>query len=149
MRLALLLALLFLAAGALAAPAPLPKPPKPDDAKADLKAMQGTWARTTLLIDNRDSKPAGALVTMTITDRRMVFSQSDTWTLTLDAKTNPKKIDAEAEVGGSAFFGVYKVEKDRLTICWLMSQKGKNERPGGFNPAQPKVWFQVYERVKP
>src|SRR4051812_46051101 len=114
MRIALSLVLLFRAAGALAAPVPLPKPPKPDDAKADLKAMQGTWARTTLLIDNRDSKPAGALVTMTITDRRMVFSPSDTWTLSLDAKSNPKKIDAEAAMGATAFFGVYKLEKDKL-----------------------------------
>jgi uncharacterized protein (TIGR03067 family) len=134
------------------APAPLPKPPPPDPNKADLKAMQGKWTRTLLIVDGRTTrKLRGAEVTATIKGDRMVYSARDVWELTLDAKASPKRIDSKGavpNVGNYLFLGVYRLEGDKLTICCREAQGGKGKRPADFDPAQRGVWLQVFERIK-
>src|SRR4051794_35151271 len=91
------------------APAPLPK--RPDAAsQADLQAMQGVW--TERFADS---------AAVTITGDRMDYSPNYTWKITLNAKANPRQIRAigvGSEVAGKTRFGTYRLEEDKLIICW-------------------------------
>jgi uncharacterized protein (TIGR03067 family) len=141
-----------LALAAHAAPAPLPKLPPPASNKADLKAMQGKWTRTLLILAGTTIRKArGAEVTVTITGDRMVYSPTDTWKLTLDAKAKPKRIDARGfpPHADTLFLGVYRLEKDKLTVYWRQTEARRGGRVLRFDPSQRGVWYCVYERIKP
>jgi uncharacterized protein (TIGR03067 family) len=131
------------------APAPLPKP---DSNKVDLKAMQGKWTRTLLVMGGSTTRQArGAEVTVTLKGDRMEFSASDVWKLTLDAKARPRRIGlrgAVPRVAKHLFLGVYRLEGDKLTICCRPVPDAKGKRPASFDPAQPGVWLEVFERIK-
>ena len=123
------------------APIPKPKSRKTDSTKEDLKAMQGEWAE-----QFADS------TLITIVGDRMVYTSDYGWKFTLNAKTTPKRIESFGvgpRLGGKTRLGIYRLEKDKLTICWRLDSVGKPDWPVSFDPAQKDVWLQVFERVKP
>jgi uncharacterized protein (TIGR03067 family) len=99
--------------------------------------MQGKWD--------------GQGATVTITGDRMVFSSDFAFKFTLEAKVNPNRIEGVGVVprlDGKAFWGIYHLEKDKLTICWRRGLVGKSDWPVSFDPTQRDVWLMVFTRKK-
>lgn len=132
------------------APAPVYRA-RPDK-RTDLEKMQGAWVRVSLTIDGKRHEEAVGSVVPTINGDTLSFAApSDKWRLTLDATKNPKRLESLQIVPANAlgFMGIYKLEGDRLVVCWR-SGKTEADRPTDFDPAaQPGVWLCVYERNKP
>jgi uncharacterized protein (TIGR03067 family) len=123
------------------APAPFPKQRCADDSQRDLQAMQGEW--TERFADS---------ATVTIIGDRMVYSSDSAWKLTLHTKANPRRVAATgvgSKLAGKARWGVYCLEKDKLTICWRQGSVSKPDWPISLDPAQKGVWIEVFTPVKP
>ena len=134
---------LLLLAGLLMAfaPAPLPKQRRPDAAsQGDLQAMQGVW--TERFADS---------AAVTIIGDRMEYSPAYTWELTLYAKANPRRVVATgvgSEVAGKTRVGIYRLEGDKLIICWRREPTSKLEWPARLDPIHKDVWIEVFTPVK-
>jgi uncharacterized protein (TIGR03067 family) len=125
-------------------------PPTGDEAR-----LQGTWKVVSL---ESDGQPAPAEATK---GAELIFegnhyalkggTEQFRGTFRLDATRTPRAIDAtftepDGKEKGKAV-GIYKLEGDRLTICW--HQDGK-ERPATFRTARDSnLRLIVAERVKP
>ena len=136
-RVLLLLVVLSLAF----APAPFPKQRGQDDSQGDVQAMQGKWAE-----QSADS------AFIRIIGDRMVHTSDYGWKFTLNAKATPRRIEAIGAgpgLAGKARRGIYRLEKDKLTICWRRGSVAKPDWPVTFDPAQKDVWLQVFQRLKP
>jgi uncharacterized protein (TIGR03067 family) len=123
------------------APAPLPKQRGADEARRDLLAMQGEW--TERFADS---------ACVTISGDRMVWTSDHGWKFTLNAKATPKRIEAVGigpRLAGKSRWGVYHLEKDKLTICWYRGSPGKMDWPADLDPIQKDVWVEVFTRVEP
>jgi uncharacterized protein (TIGR03067 family) len=117
--------------------------PDPEPTPPDAKKLQGTWELVSLNRGGRLLKlPAGW--TMTIEKAKMSMSRggvnkAGTWKI--DARKKPRQIDLTAGLLG-ATFGIYKLDKDELTIA---SNTGQNDRPKDFTSAQVTL---VLKRTK-
>jgi uncharacterized protein (TIGR03067 family) len=123
------------------APAPVPNPQRPDASQRELQAIQGGW--TERFADS---------TVVTIVADRMEYSSDSTWKLTLYPKLNPRQIKAVGvgyEVAGQTRFGIYRLEGDKLIICWRRELAGKLDWPTSLDPIQKDVWIEVFTRVKP
>jgi uncharacterized protein (TIGR03067 family) len=123
------------------APAPFPKQRRPDDSQGDVQALQGKWA---------DQLADSAFIT--ISGGRMVYTSDYSWKFTLNANATPRRIEAIGlgpRLAGKARRGIYRLEKDKLTICWRRGSVAKPDWPVSFDPAQKDVWVQVFQRLKP
>jgi uncharacterized protein (TIGR03067 family) len=130
-----LLALLALAF----APAPLPRRAGPDDGRRDLQAMQGTWAR---MIGS---------AAVTIAGDRMEYHPDHAWKLRLNARANPRRIEAVgigSEVAGQTRSGIYRLEEGKLIICWGQGSVGNLDWPASLDPFQKDLWIEVFTLVK-
>jgi uncharacterized protein (TIGR03067 family) len=121
------------------APAPLPKQCHADSQR-ELQAMQGVWAE-------RFADSAAA----TIIGDRMEYSPNYTWKLMLYTKANPKRVTATgvgSEVAGETRQGIYRLEGEKLTICWRRNSVSKLEWPVSDAPIHKDFWIEVFTRVK-
>jgi uncharacterized protein (TIGR03067 family) len=145
-------AILLAAAVSLAfAPAPFPKPPKPDPTKEDTKKLQGTWLKVRAFPPN-NGEGEGILV---ITGQNMRYSLQGNpvgkYTLTIDAQKKPKVFDFKGTasgIEGLSYRGIYQLEKDTLTICYVMDGN-ERARPTDFDTSKGGVIVSVYKRQKP
>jgi uncharacterized protein (TIGR03067 family) len=64
----------------------------------------------------------------------------------VDPKASPAHFDYVHD-DGSRFKGIYKVDGDKLTICY--AQGVKKDRPTEFKAMENEVALMVYQRVKP
>jgi uncharacterized protein (TIGR03067 family) len=125
-----------------------PKPDRP----SDLEKMQGTWYRTDLTIagEVQDEKPGE--VKIEIKGTRLQFpTPEDSWTITLDAKRDPKWFDYRGNKPPNTdtiHRGIYRLEGDTLTICTVRNGDEK-DRPTKFESTGGAVWLQVYKRQRP
>jgi uncharacterized protein (TIGR03067 family) len=123
------------------APAPFPRQQRPDAAsQRDLQAMQGEW--TERFADS---------AAVTIIGDRMVHTSDYEWKLTLNGKTTPKRIKAVGvgpRLAGKTRLGIYRLEKDRIIICWRRGSAGKLDWPANLDLIQKDVWVEVFTRVK-
>lgn len=123
------------------APAPLPKHQPPDAAgQADLRAVQGQW--TERFADS---------AAVTITGDRMEYSPEYVWKLTLNATADPRRIKATgvgSKVAGRTRVGIYRLEGDKLIICWRQGSAGKLVWPSSLDPIHKDVWIEVFTPVK-
>ena len=133
------------------APAPVYRP-KRDTTQADLKAIQGTWCRTSLYIGGKRDTEIPGQIRIAITGTHLQFpTPDDAWTIALDAKKSPKLFDyrgATPHTKDIIFRGIYRLEGDTLTICCNKGAQEK-DRPTKFESSGETVWLQVFERVKP
>jgi uncharacterized protein (TIGR03067 family) len=123
------------------APAPFPKQRRADDSQRDLQAMQGEW--TEQFADSASIRIIGD---------RMVSSSDYAWKFTLNAKTTPRRIEAIGigrKLVGKVRWGIYRLEKDKITICWRQGSASKPDWPISLDPAQKDVWLEVFTPVKP
>lgn len=127
------------------APAPFLAPSKPGG--DDLKRMQGIWACVSLITDGGTHDLTKSRITATVKGDRMCFgSPSDTWQMKFDWTSSPRRVDFHRvkKTGTNLLTGVYKLEGDKLTICWRLSK----DRPVNFSPTQPGVWVYVFQRKR-
>ena len=123
------------------APAPFPKQRHADDSQRDLQAMQGEW--TERFADS---------AVVTIIGDRMVHTSDYAWKFTLNGKTIPKRIEAIGigpRLIGKVRWGIYRLEKDKITICWRRESVGKPDWPVSFDYGKKGGWLEVFSSVKP
>ncbi len=111
--------------------------------REDRESLRGTWKMTSVEWQGKEA-PAAAAFTRgewEVTADRLIFrlgKNSVAWTYTRDGAKTPGEIDLTATSGpekGQTLRGIYKLEGDRLRICY-----GK-ERPTTFatGPGQDQV----------
>jgi uncharacterized protein (TIGR03067 family) len=123
------------------APAPFPRRPRADDGPRDLQAMQGVWAE-------RFADSAA----VTIAGDRMEYHPDHAWKLTLNARANPRRIEAAGVgpgVAGQVRRGIYRLEKGKLIICWGRGSDGDLVWPASLDPFHKDLWIEVFTLVKP
>jgi uncharacterized protein (TIGR03067 family) len=126
--------------------------PEPADAtKTDHKKLQGTWTVQKL---ERGGKPdpnsADKMgIKMVIKDDKLTIKEKDrdeVATFKLDGKKNPKEITIIPK-GDKEVPGIYKVDKDTLTICF--AKAGDGPRPKSFDTKGTKHSLIILKRDKP
>lgn len=118
----------------------------------DLAKLDGSWKAESA---SRGGKPVSEYkaATWTVNGGKVTYSDgkvSRTHRISVDASKTPKAIDftyGEGPNKGKTSLGIYKLEGDRITLCW--SEPGK-DRPGKFEskPASG-ILMQVLVRRKP
>jgi uncharacterized protein (TIGR03067 family) len=127
--------------------------PKGAGTNPDKEAIQGEWKIVTDVRDGKDRTREFAGVPVTIKDNTISFKigkRDETQPFAIDPKADPKTIDLLPEVNdGKAptFPGIYKLEKDKLTICF--STRLRFDRPKEFKSEKgSSVSLLVLERMK-
>jgi uncharacterized protein (TIGR03067 family) len=124
-------------------------PPKADPTKEALAALQGEWKQLEYTKNGMKDECNNCFVI--IKDNFFTVregNRNDTATFTIDPKTDPKTIDLKAQEKDQVIFlkGIYKLEKDKLTICIGLAEA---ERPKEFKSVKGgKRGLFVLERVK-
>jgi uncharacterized protein (TIGR03067 family) len=120
--------MLVLAAALLAA-----APPTKDENKKDLDRMQGDWAADRFTRDGTalEDDDAQSFFRTVKGDRYTTFRfnrRAGSGKFTLDATRSPRQIDLlpDPPFKGKPIPGIYKIEGDKLTICYAA--------PGGKRP---------------
>jgi hypothetical protein len=124
-----------------------------DDADAR-KQLAGSWTCASATIDGTPlAAETAKVLTLTLTADRFKTQRGEQVlfdsTYTVDAAKEPKQIDmigTEGELKGKPALGIYKLDGDRLTLCYTMPG---SERPAKFESA-PKsgVYLIEWQRAK-
>jgi uncharacterized protein (TIGR03067 family) len=140
------LALCSVAALSLAfAPAPLPRPQRGREGD-DLARLQGVWENVN---HNGRPYPQGRDLPEVKGDVWRHNTPLDSWTITLDPHSRPKRIDLHGRNDKGVFFrGIYKIEGDTFTYS-LRRMAQEHERPESFEPhPEHAPWVSVFKRRK-
>ena len=135
---------LLLLATTLAAPQPKDPPNKVD------RSLVGTWAVERVIDQGKDG-PAPPGLTWTFTaDGKYVINAWDVVvtgsTYVADSKSPAPSLDMAAGAVGKPFRGIWYVEGDYLTFCFV---EGDQDRPTAFeSQARSKVVLVTLKRVK-
>jgi uncharacterized protein (TIGR03067 family) len=131
---------------AIAVGAPAAKdPPKKDDV-----TLVGEWSvENAIESGKQDNPPPGTTWTFTADGKSILkvggMALGDS-TYTADSKKTPSTVDVEAGPLGKKLVGIYKAEKDTLTLCIA---EGDKERPKEFeSPAGSKIVLITLKRIK-
>ena len=125
-----------------------------DQAKKDLKALEGTWQYTSQVEDGKETeeeKLKAVTVTITADGKWEVKHEGKTFlegTVKLDPSKKPKAADwtitTEGELKGKAALGIYDVDKDTWKHCFAF-----DKRPEAFeSKAGTKITYAVLKRTK-
>lgn len=120
----------------------------------DRSKLEGTWSCTSAVIDGKPlAEEAAKVLRLTLTadhyrterGEQVLFDS----TYTVDATKNPKTIEmvgTEGELKGKPALGIYKLEGDLLTMCYVMPGR---ERPTTFE-SQPEtgIFLVIWKRMK-
>lgn len=118
-----------------------------DDTKKAVEALQGEWKVVTFTKLNRDNPELAKKGTVVIADDKLTIhldGKGDPLTFTLDPKADPPAIDFKAPQSKKTIRGIYKVDKDKLTICFGIEG---SPRPTEFKSGRDDS-IMVIERVK-
>lgn len=106
-----------------------------DDAqKKEKAALQGTWK--ILSFENNQGKDTnfeGATIEFDKDGKNLTFSkdgQAKKGTFTLNPTGKPKEIDIKPGDENKTFEGIYRIEKDKLTLC--LAPESGDGRPSEF-----------------
>lgn len=115
--------------------APVPKDDPVKDAQA---ALQGEWkflSWTKLNRDNPELVKKGKVVVAGDTLTIKIDDEDNAMTFALDPTTDPPTFDFKGKNGGKDIRGIYKLDKDKLTICFGIegSLRPTDYKPGRDN----------------
>jgi uncharacterized protein (TIGR03067 family) len=124
-----------------------------DDAKDDLKALEGTWELVSFERDGKDVKVQGD-TKATYTGDKFVVKRGDqvisAGTMKLDPSKKPKASDATYTEGpdkGKTFKGIYQIDGETVKFCRAGSPD--DDRPTEFKTKPGSGQFAaVYKRAK-
>ncbi len=118
------------------------------ETKNALKKLQGNWKAVKAI-------QRGKTLPKVDSDVKLIISE-DTFTLVLDGRempvnvriqprNNPKQIDFLRLRGGTYARGIYKMEGNRITLCW----NNEGGRPNRFqSPKNSRTFLAIFEREK-
>jgi uncharacterized protein (TIGR03067 family) len=136
--------LLVLAAPALAVFA------QDDDAKADMKKLQGTWNVVSMSIDGNKIPIEMAKIVMVFKDNNVTFTVNDKTeaegTFTLKAGVDPKQFDlvhGSGKYKGKLDMSLYILDGDTLKIAGYTGETSFTKRPAAF-PKEGDKEYDVY-----
>ena len=135
-----------------------------DDKKPAESPLKGKWEVTAAKFNGSEMA--------TLKGRTLVFDETEfstydgetrgsTLAYTLNPKADPKKIDVEQGAGGKKALGIYKVDKDELTICYAepdadrpraVAELAADLERAGADPAQARAtvaWLLKYGLLRP
>lgn len=122
--------------------------PKAEDPKMAQVAFQGEWKLTTWAKLGRDyPKEKLEKSKVVVKDDAMSMTldgKTTDMTFTLDPKADPPALDYRSDRSNKVIRGIYKLEKDKITICFGIenSPRPTEFKAGGDNS------IMVMERVK-
>jgi len=127
-------------------------PVSPDPIKQAQESFQGEWKMVDFISGGEaEGKDLKADSKITVKDDTMLirFRGNDTKAnFTLNPKTDPPTIDFKYQTrnGESLHKGIYKLEEDKLTICFGLNGA---DRPTEFkSPEKTRIAMFILERVK-
>src|SRR5262245_53659378 len=122
------------------------------DAPDDVKALQGKWKpKEANLGDNKIDAMVLDTITLEYAADKYTLTIGDKvekGSYTLDPKKSPKAMDifpTEGDNNGKTFLAVYKIEDDKLTICYSLTP---TVRPDDFEPDSNTLLLVKWERAK-
>jgi uncharacterized protein (TIGR03067 family) len=124
--------------------------PVPKDAPKQTESFEGEWVLIAIVHEGKrlDMKPG----VVTFKDRVYTLSygpdnpENELVTFTFDPKANPMTIDFTPQGENLVIKGIYKIEKDKLTICFGMDG---TDRPKEFkSEADSRTGLIIVERKK-
>ena len=122
--------------------------PKAEDPKKAQEAFQGEWKLTTWAKLGRDfpkEKLKNSKVVVKGDAMSMTLDEQTTdMTFTLDPKADPPALDFRSEGNKRVIRGIYKLERDKITICFGIEG---STRPTEFKASRDNS-IMVIERVK-
>lgn len=124
-----------------------PEPVSPPE--AELKKLQGTWELTKVVLGGTDQTKEKKGATLVFQKNRLTLNdgpnKAEQLTVTLDPKQKPPHIDLSPANDNRPVKGIYKLQKDELTIAFT---EAGQERPKDFD-AKGVRGLLVMKRQKP
>ena len=123
-----------------------------DDARKGESKVDGTWLASKAELGGKPM-PKKAIANLKLTleegEYEVVAESTDRGTVTYDRSATPKTMDIKGTEGpnkGKTILAIYKLEDDKLTICYDLSGMS---RPSEFKTSpKTKLFLVTYERQK-
>jgi uncharacterized protein (TIGR03067 family) len=135
---------------------PLPLAAGDDEARKELKALEGKWKAVSLEAGGKVfAKEAVPDFTFIIGEQGKAIGHMPLGeyqaTITVDPRKSPKTMDNRHESGadkGKKQYGIYRLEGDKLTVCMTRPGAAATDRPKDFNSKGSTGVVFVFERIK-
>jgi uncharacterized protein (TIGR03067 family) len=127
--------------------------PSKAEAKKTMRELEGVWTCESATINGRKLDEATVKsLKLTLKGEQYKTERGDEVlfdsTYSLDTKADPKRIEmigTEGDLMGKAALGIYRLDKDRLTMCYTMPGK---ERPKEFKSEEKsEAYLLVWRRA--
>jgi uncharacterized protein (TIGR03067 family) len=135
----------------LAAAVPAHAQPDKANLNKELRELRGVWRLIGFQVEGKEAfLQEHRQIRWVIKDDKVFYGGEQLATLTLDPATNPKCLDLGLVKTRRVHEGIYKLDKDRLTICVRMMTDGVKQRPLKFdNGSIEKYRTMLFVRDKP
>lgn len=125
--------------------------PAQEKLKKDAVELQGVWRLVGFDVDGKEAYlQEHKQIRWVIKDDKVYYGGDVLGSVTLDAAANPRCFDLAMVQTERTYEGIYKLDKDRLTICFSVIADGVKERPLKFShQGIDKYRTFLFEREKP
>jgi uncharacterized protein (TIGR03067 family) len=112
--------------------------------------LQGCWKLISVESYEKAADPVGGgQPRWVIKDNKILYGGEEIVQFTADPTTSPKIIDLKFREPEALYEAIYKIEKDKLTVCINKRTEGVKDRPGSFTTKDEDDWrLLVFEREK-